>query len=69
MTPLEWLSQTRIGLAQGLLETTSYSVERVAHQTGFGSAANFRAKFRAALGTNPASYRTAFASSTRVRDR
>ena len=62
MTPLEWLGAARIRLAQSLLETTSHPVERIAHQTGFGSAANFRAKFRAALDTSPAAYRLAFAT-------
>ncbi|MCD4523892.1 GlxA family transcriptional regulator [Nocardioides sp. cx-173] len=65
MTPLAWLGAARIRLAQSLLETTDHSVERIAHQTGFGSAANFRAKFRAALDTSPAAYRLAFATVSR----
>ncbi|NYE95133.1 transcriptional regulator GlxA family with amidase domain [Psychromicrobium silvestre] len=60
LTPLQWLAQARIRQAQSLLETTRHPVERIAHQTGFGSAANFRAKFRSAVGTTPLAYRNAF---------
>lgn len=65
VTPLEWLTGVRVRHAQALLETTQYAVERVAHQTGFGSAANLRAKFRAVVGTSPASYRASFAAAPR----
>jgi transcriptional regulator GlxA family with amidase domain len=62
MTPLEWLTGARVRHAQALLETTQHPVELVAQQTGFGSAANLRGKFRAVVGTSPASYRASFAS-------
>ena len=42
------------------LESTDVPVERVAHATGFGTAANMRLHFQRAVGTAPTSYRRAF---------
>jgi AraC-like DNA-binding protein len=59
-TPLQWLLKARVRRAQGLLETTPLSVERVATSAGFGSVAAFRLHFRRVTGTSPQAYRWAF---------
>lgn len=59
-TPLQWLLQERVRLAQELLETTDDTVESVAARAGFGSAANLRHHFRRATTVSPHSYRQAF---------
>ena len=59
-TPLNWLVGARLGLARELLETTDHSIDRVAHDSGLGSAANLRLHFRRALNTTPTAYRRAF---------
>ena len=59
-TPLRWLQRSRIHKAQNLLETTSYSVEQIALQVGFGSPTSFRDLFKRLVGTNPQAYRRAF---------
>jgi transcriptional regulator GlxA family with amidase domain len=62
-TPIEYVIRARIRLAQSLLETTSVSIDRVADESGFGTAANLRGKFAAALGTTPVAYRNTFRDS------
>lgn len=62
-TPLRWLQQYRIHRSQRLLETTSYSIERVADEVGFGSPTSFRDAFKDLVGTSPRDYRRAFGSS------
>ncbi|GAA3232899.1 helix-turn-helix domain-containing protein [Streptomyces sp. XM83C] len=59
-TPLRWLHRARVRRAQYLLETTTYPVERIAAQTGFGSPTAFREQFRRVVGTSPQAYRRAF---------
>jgi transcriptional regulator GlxA family with amidase domain len=61
-TPLQWLHRARVRRAQYLLETTPYSVERIAAQAGFGSPTAFRERFRRVVGTSPQGYRRAFRS-------
>ncbi|MBV9252398.1 MAG: helix-turn-helix domain-containing protein [Acetobacteraceae bacterium] len=61
-TPLRWLHRVRVQRAQCLLETTSYSVEEIAAQVGFGSSTTFREVFRDLLSTSPQAYRRAFPS-------
>ncbi|MEV7995238.1 helix-turn-helix domain-containing protein [Streptomyces sp. NPDC086077] len=61
-TPLQWLHRARVRRAQYLLETTSYPVERIAAQAGFGSPTAFRERFRRVVGTSPQGYRRAFRS-------
>jgi len=58
-TPSRWLQRARVRRAQVLLETTVYSVDRVAAESGLGTAANLRARFADIVGTSPARYRTA----------
>ncbi|SEG40724.1 transcriptional regulator, AraC family with amidase-like domain [Actinacidiphila yanglinensis] len=59
-TPLQWLLQQRVRLAQELLETTDEPVERVAHAAGFGSAANLRHHFARVTTISPQTYRHVF---------
>ena len=61
-TPHRWLTLNRIRLARDLLEATDQSIERVAEQSGLGSAANLRHHFRREMQTTPTDYRRTFAS-------
>jgi len=60
-TPAAWLAHQRVLRAQQLLESTRLSVEEVARQCGFSSAAALRPHFRRLVGTVPAAYRATFA--------
>jgi transcriptional regulator GlxA family with amidase domain len=57
----EWLAVQRVEEAQRLLEATGKSVEAIAFEVGFGSAASLRQHFAARLKTSPLQYRRAFA--------
>jgi transcriptional regulator GlxA family with amidase domain len=59
-TPAAWLNRQRIIRAQQLLEETDYSLEMIAHETGFGTAAVMRHHFVKVLKTSPQAYRRAF---------
>jgi transcriptional regulator GlxA family with amidase domain len=59
-TPLQWLLNQRIRLAQELLETTREPVERIAKLTGLGSQQNLRRKFISVTGKSPQGYRRTF---------
>lgn len=59
-TPHKWLQSQRILHAQRLLETTDHPIEQVAARSGFGTAANLRQHFVAAVGTPPLTYRRTF---------
>jgi transcriptional regulator GlxA family with amidase domain len=59
-TPLQWLHRERVRQAQYLLENTTYPVDRIAGEVGFGSPTAFRERFKRVVGTNPNAYRTAF---------
>ena len=48
-------------LARDRLETTSASIEQIAHECGFGTPANLRIHFRRVLSTTPTAYRRTFA--------
>ncbi|MGW0894031.1 GlxA family transcriptional regulator [Saccharopolyspora sp. NPDC002578] len=56
MPPMRWVARQRILSARRLLETSDWSVERIAEQTGFGTAPNLRALFRREVGTTPTAY-------------
>jgi transcriptional regulator GlxA family with amidase domain len=62
-TPLRWLQRARVHKAQRLLETTSYSIEQVASESGFGSPTSFRDLFKDVVGTSPRDYRRTFRGS------
>jgi len=59
-TPLQWLLTARVRRAQALLERTSLSVERIATETGFATAATLRDRFLRVVGLTPTAYRRAF---------
>lgn len=59
-TPAAWLNRQRIIRAQLLLEETTLSLETVAQDTGFGTAAVMRHHFLKVLQTTPTAYRRAF---------
>jgi transcriptional regulator GlxA family with amidase domain len=59
-TPGAWIARARVRHAQRLLETTDLVVERVAGESGFGSASVMREHFGEIVGTTPLAYRRAF---------
>lgn len=59
-TPARWLLSARLIRCRDLLENTTWSVEKIAEQTGFGSASTLRHHFRTQLATTPAAYRKTF---------
>ena len=60
ISPHQWLLTARLDQARQLLEVTDLSVDQIATRTGLGSGTNFRARFRAAVGTTPTAYRRTF---------
>ncbi|MER7400428.1 helix-turn-helix domain-containing protein [Streptomyces sp. NPDC000151] len=60
ISPLQWLTQQRIERARQLLEETDLSVDRVAADAGFGTAASLRQHLQMALGVSPSQYRSTF---------
>lgn len=60
VTPHQWLTSQRVGLAQQLLETSELTVEAIARRTGFGSVDTLRLHFGRRLATTPARYRQTF---------
>lgn len=61
LSPQQWLLQARLERALELLERTDLSVDRVAEEAGFGTAAALRHRMRQGLATTPAAYRRTFA--------
>jgi transcriptional regulator GlxA family with amidase domain len=59
-TPAAWLNRQRIIRAQQHLERTDSSLEAIAQNTGFGTAAVMRHHFLKVLQTTPMAYRRAF---------
>jgi transcriptional regulator GlxA family with amidase domain len=59
-TPHQWLLTQRVDRARSLLEATDASVEQVAAQSGFGTAAALRLHFQRTVGTSPTGYRRTF---------
>ncbi|MEU5434360.1 helix-turn-helix domain-containing protein [Streptomyces sp. NPDC020719] len=60
-TPLRWLVDHRIAMAQRLLERTDLPMPEVARRSGFGSEVTMRQHFASRLATSPRAYRTSFA--------
>jgi transcriptional regulator GlxA family with amidase domain len=59
-TPHQWLTAERVRFAQGLLETTDHSIDGIAIDSGFGTAANMRQHFQHHLGVSPGRFRETF---------
>lgn len=62
LSPARWVLGRRLDDARQLLESTSWSIARIAESCGFGSAVTFRQNFVAAYSTTPTSYRSRFTS-------
>jgi AraC family transcriptional regulator, transcriptional activator FtrA len=60
-TPAAWLARQRLLHAQRLLEQTDLGLDRIADESGFGSAAVLRQNFARTLGITPTAYRSRFA--------
>lgn len=59
-TPAAWLGRQRLIHAQRLLEKTDFGLDRIADESGFGSAAVLRQNFARTLGMTPTAYRRRF---------
>jgi transcriptional regulator GlxA family with amidase domain len=59
-TPAAWLNRQRMIRSQHMLEQTDRGLERIAQETGFGTAAVMRHHFVKVLQTTPTAYRRAF---------
>lgn len=57
MSPYQFVVKSRVEHAQQLLKTTRLTVQEIAFQCGFNSAANFCYTFRRLTGTSPHEYR------------
>ncbi|SFA92218.1 Transcriptional regulator GlxA family, contains an amidase domain and an AraC-type DNA-binding HTH domain [Amycolatopsis marina] len=60
ISPLQWLTQQRVERARQLLEETDLSVDRIAADAGFGTAASLRQHLQSTLGVSPTAYRETF---------
>jgi transcriptional regulator GlxA family with amidase domain len=56
-TPLAYLHQVRLALARQMLRDTTHSIERIAEQTGFGSARQLRRVWRRYESAPPTAHR------------
>jgi transcriptional regulator GlxA family with amidase domain len=60
LSPGRWLLTQRIEHARRLLESTDLPIDRVAAQSGLGTAASLRQHLHTAVGVAPAAYRRTF---------
>jgi transcriptional regulator GlxA family with amidase domain len=60
--PATWLNHQRVLRAQQLLESTGLTIDEVARQCGFATAAALRPHFRRVVGVAPVAYRSTFAA-------
>lgn len=60
MPPAAWITGLRLDRARELLEGTKLSIERIAAETGLGSAITMRHHFRRRVGLSPLEYRRRF---------
>ncbi len=65
MSPLRYVRARRVEAARVLLEETSWTLERIAHQVGFSSAQILRRHFVQVVGTSPSRYRAGARDMTR----
>jgi transcriptional regulator GlxA family with amidase domain len=65
-TPNKWLTMQRVLHARRLLEDTALSVDGVADESGFGSAALLRHHFNKVVGVAPKDYRRTFGATRNV---
>ncbi|MGQ4600562.1 helix-turn-helix domain-containing protein [Nocardia sp. R6R-6] len=62
-TPVKWLTNQRVLLAEQLLEDTALGLESIAARAGFGSGALLRHHFQRLVGIAPSEYRRRFGRS------
>jgi transcriptional regulator GlxA family with amidase domain len=62
LSPGQWLARQRVSRARELLEATSLTVDQVAAQSGFVTAASLRQHLHATVGVAPLAYRRTFQS-------
>ncbi|MCI2422032.1 helix-turn-helix domain-containing protein [Saccharopolyspora sp. K220] len=60
VSPGRWLIQRRVARARHLLESTDLSIDQIATQVGFATAASLRQHLHAAIGVSPLAYRRTF---------
>lgn len=60
ISALQWLTQQRVERARQLLEESTLPIDRIAAESGFGTAASLRQNFQSALGVSPSAYRATF---------
>ncbi|MFC4854193.1 helix-turn-helix domain-containing protein [Actinophytocola glycyrrhizae] len=65
-TPNKWLTMQRVLRARQLLEETGLTVEEVADECGFGSAALMRHHFNKVVGVSPKDYRRTFGAAKEI---
>ncbi|UXA17609.1 helix-turn-helix domain-containing protein [Mycobacterium sp. SMC-4] len=61
-TPMQWVTDQRVLFARRLLEATRLDIDRIAEQSGFGTATLLRHHFRRVIGVTPSDYRRRFAA-------
>jgi transcriptional regulator GlxA family with amidase domain len=62
LSPGQWLLTRRVERARHLLEQTDLPVDRVATESGFGTATALRQRLHATVGVGPTAYRRTFRS-------
>ncbi|MET8876513.1 helix-turn-helix domain-containing protein [Nocardia sp. NPDC004604] len=65
-SPQQWLLHQRADRARLLLESTTDTMDRIAAETGFGTAVSLRHHFHRILGTSPAAHRALFSGTPTV---
>lgn len=60
LSPGQWIIAQRVERARQLLEVTDLSVDRVAQESGFGTATAMRQHLHATVGVGPSAYRRTF---------
>ncbi|WP_433162184.1 helix-turn-helix domain-containing protein [Kribbella sp. CA-247076] len=58
LPPMRWVVRQRVLTTRRLLETSDWTVERIAAAAGFGTASTFRETFHRETGITPSAYRT-----------
>lgn len=66
MTFVDWLNSERIRLSCELLETTNWSIEKIAELAGFNNAVSLRKNFRDKYNTSPQAWRKAFGDTSHI---
>ena len=64
VSPGQWLTQQRIERARQLLEQTDLTIDRIAADAGFGTAASLRQHLQSTLRISPSAYRSTFNAGT-----